>query len=202
MAGMLILVRHGQSQWNLENRFTGWTDVPLTDTGRAEARAAGQTLIAYRFDRAFTSLLSRAYETLRIILDVTGQPDVPIERDQALNERHYGDLQGLNKAETAERLGRDVVFAWRRSYAIAPPGGESLKDTQARLWPYYRARIEPLVIAGQTILVVAHANSLRALVVALDRIPPPDVPDLHIPTGVPRRYVLDSAGVILQRGYL
>ncbi len=202
MTGRLMLVRHGQSQWNLENRFTGWTDIPLTDAGRAEAHAAGDTLKPYRFDRAFTSRLWRAQETLQIILAVIEQPDVPVERDQALNERHYGDLQGLNKAETADRLGHELVHAWRRSYDIAPPGGESLKGTQARVWPYYRARIEPLVAAGQTILVVAHANSLRALVVALDGIPAPDVPDLHIPTGVPRRYVLDSAGTILERGYL
>jgi 2,3-bisphosphoglycerate-dependent phosphoglycerate mutase len=200
--GTLILVRHGQSVWNLENRFTGWTDVPLTDRGRAEAHRAGEKLNGYRFDRAFTSALSRAQETLRIILEDIGQPDLPVEYDSALNERHYGDLQGLNKAETAERLGREIVHLWRRSYAVAPPGGESLKDTQARVLPYYRTRIEPLAVSGQTILVVAHANSLRALVMALDEVSPQDVPDLNIPTGIPRRYLFDGRGAIVERGYL
>lgn len=200
--GILILVRHGQSQWNLENRFTGWTDVPLTDQGRAEARAAGQALRGVRFDRAFTSALSRAQETLRIILGVIGQPDLPVETDPALNERHYGDLQGLNKAETAERLGKEIVHRWRRSYDSAPPGGESLKDTQARVLPYYRARIAPLLLAGQTVLVVAHANSLRALVMDLDGIAPSDVPDLTIPTGVPCRTVFGPDGSIVERGTL
>ena len=201
-SGTLILVRHGQSVWNLENRFTGWTDVPLTDQGKAEARRAGEALKGYRFDGAFTSALSRAQETLRIILEVIGQPDLPSEYDSALNERHYGDLQGLNKAETAERIGREIVHLWRRSYEVAPPGGESLKDTQARVLPYFRARVEPLVVGGQTILVVAHANSLRALVMALDKVSPHDVPDLEIPTGVPRRYLFDGSGAILERRYL
>jgi 2,3-bisphosphoglycerate-dependent phosphoglycerate mutase len=200
--GTLILVRHGQSVWNLENRFTGWTDVPLTDQGKVEARQAGEKLKGYRFDRAFTSALSRAQETLRIILEVIVQPDLPVEYDSALNERHYGDLQGLNKAETAERIGREIVHLWRRSYDVAPPGGESLKDTQARVLPYYRARIVPLVVSGQTILVVAHANSLRALVMALDEVSPQEVPDLNIPTGIPRRYVFDGDGAILERSYL
>jgi 2,3-bisphosphoglycerate-dependent phosphoglycerate mutase len=200
--GTLILVRHGQSVWNLENRFTGWTDVPLTDQGKAEARRAGEMLKEYRFDGAFTSALSRAQETLRIILEVIGQSDLPTEYDSALNERHYGDLQGLNKAETAERIGREIVHLWRRSYEVAPPGGESLKDTQTRVLPYFRARIEPLVVSGQTILVVAHANSLRALVMTLDEVSPHDVPNLEIPTGVPRRYLFDGSGAILERCYL
>lgn len=198
-SGTLILIRHGQSTWNLEDRFTGWTDVPLTDQGRAEAHAAGEKLNGCRFDRAFTSVLSRAQETLRIILDVIGQADLPVEYDPALNERHYGDLQGLNKAETAERIGREIVHQWRRSYEIAPPGGESLKDTQARVMPYYRARIEPLVRQGQTILVVAHANSLRALVMALDGVTPQAVPDLKIPTGIPWCYRIDANGTVVER---
>ncbi|MFN8450622.1 MAG: 2,3-bisphosphoglycerate-dependent phosphoglycerate mutase [Anaerolineae bacterium] len=136
--GELVLVRHGQSQWNLENRFTGWTDIPLTEAGIEEARHAGQLLKDYHFDRAFTSALVRAQETLRIILEVTGQTDLPIDRDAALNERHYGDLQGLNKDETALKFGKDQVHLWRRSYDIAPPGGESLKDTRARVIPITR----------------------------------------------------------------
>jgi 2,3-bisphosphoglycerate-dependent phosphoglycerate mutase len=200
--GTLMLVRHGQSIWNSEDRFTGWTDVPLTDQGRDEARAAGELLRTYRFDRAFTSALGRAQETLRIILGVIGQPDLPVEYDVALNERHYGDLQGLNKTETAEKIGREIVHQWRRSYDVPPPGGESLKDTQTRVMPYYRARIEPLVVSGQSILVVAHANSLRALVMVLDDVTPEAVPDLKIPTGIPRCYQIDANGTILGRCYL
>ncbi len=200
--GTLIMVRHGQSQWNLENRFTGWTDIPLTPEGEAEARHAGELLKGYHFDHAFTSVLSRAQETLRIILEVIDQPDVPIERDQALNERNYGDLQGLNKAETALKFGDEQVHLWRRSYDIRPPGGESLKDTRARAWPYYERHIQPLVLAGQTILVAAHGNSLRALVMVLDNISEADIPDLNIPTGVPMRYIFNSQGEILEHGYL
>jgi 2,3-bisphosphoglycerate-dependent phosphoglycerate mutase len=200
--GTLILVRHGQSQWNLEDRFTGWVDVPLTPQGAAEAREAGEKLKGYCFDRAFTSTLSRAHETLRIILDVIGQPNLPVEYDQALNERHYGELQGLNKAETAEKLGPEQVHLWRRSYTARPPGGESLKDTADRVLPYYRTRIESRVLAGDAVLVVAHGNSLRTLVMILDEISEGDVPALNIPTGVPRRYLINSTGNILERGYL
>jgi 2,3-bisphosphoglycerate-dependent phosphoglycerate mutase len=188
--------------WNLENRFTGWTDVPLTEQGEAEARYAGEKLKGYRFDRAFTSELSRASESLRIILKVIEQTNIPIERNQALNERHYGELQGLNKAETADKLGQEVVFAWRRTYEARPPGGESLKDTHDRVIPYYLDTIDPYVLAGETVLVVAHSNSLRALIMELDNIPPEEVPDLYILTGVPRRYLIDSLGTIVERGYL
>lgn len=200
--GTLILVRHGQSQWNLENRFTGWTDVPLTAQGITEARQAGEALKAYDFQRAFTSALTRAQHTLQIILEVINQTAILVEHDQALNERHYGDLQGLNKAETAEKLGQALVYAWRRTYEARPPGGESLKDTRERVWPYYERSIRPHVLAGETVLVVAHSNSLRALVMALDDISPEDVPDLNIPTGVPRRYLMDRVGSIVARGYL
>lgn len=134
--GTLILVRHGQSQWNLENRFTGWVDVPLSELGIKEAQEAGEKLKGYKFDRAFTSALIRAQETLRIILEIIGQTNIPIERDQALNERHYGDLQGLNKAETAQKFGDAQVHLWRRSYDIQPPNGESLKNTGERVMPY------------------------------------------------------------------
>ncbi|MFN8563567.1 MAG: 2,3-diphosphoglycerate-dependent phosphoglycerate mutase [Anaerolineae bacterium] len=200
--GELVLVRHGQSQWNLENRFTGWTDIPLTEAGIEEARHAGQLLKDYHFDRAFTSALVRAQETLRIILEVTGQTDLPIDRDAALNERHYGDLQGLNKDETALKFGKDQVHLWRRSYDIAPPGGESLKDTRARVIPYYEAHILPLLKQGKKVLVVAHGNSLRALVMVLDSISERDIPDLNIPTGAPIRYLIDANGGVIERGYI
>lgn len=202
MNGTLILVRHGQSQWNLDNRFTGWADVPLTSEGRREARRAGELLAGWRFDQAFTSMLTRAVETLEIILETTGQTSVLVERSAALNERHYGDLQGLNKAETTAKFGQALVHQWRRSYRTRPPNGESLEDTAARVLPYYHQRIEPPVLAGQTILVVAHGNSLRALVMALDNISEAEIPNLNIPNGVPRRYVINAGGQILERGYL
>ncbi len=200
--GTLVLVRHGQSIWNLENRFTGWMDVPLTPQGEQEAYEAGLKLREYQFDRGFTSALVRAHETLRIILDVIQQTDLPVLYDAALNERHYGELQGLNKAETAEKLGQDVVHAWRRSYTVRPPGGESLKDTAERVLPYYHAQIEPHVLKGETVLAVAHGNSLRALVMKLDQISEAEIPGLNIPTGVPRRYVIEPNGIIVERGYL
>lgn len=200
--GTLILVRHGQSQWNLENRFTGWVDIPLTKEGEAEARHAGELLKGMTFDHAFTSALSRAQNTLRIILETTGQTDVPTDSDQALNERHYGDLQGLNKDETAKKFGQEQVHIWRRSYDVPPPNGESLKDTGKRTLPYYDAHIKPLVLAGKTVLVVAHGNSLRSIVMVLDNISEKDIPELNIPTGVPLRYHIDSTGKVLEHGYL
>ena|GEM_PF-11729 len=200
--GTLVMVRHGQSQWNLENRFTGWVDIPLTDEGEAEARRAGELLKDYHFDRAFTSALSRAQETLRIILETTGQTDLPVMRDAALNERHYGDLQGLNKDETAAKFGEEQVHLWRRSYDVPPPNGESLKDTRARALPYFEEHILPLLLDGKTVLVVAHGNSLRALVMALDEIAEADIPDLNIPTGVLMRYVIDGDGGVVEHGYL
>lgn len=200
--GTLVLVRHGQSQWNLENRFTGWVDVHLTPDGEAEAAHAGELLRGYHFDHAFTSALTRAQETLRIILETSGQPDVPVERSEALNERHYGDLQGLNKAETAQKFGEAQVNQWRRGYRVQPPGGESLEQTAHRVLPYYREHIAPLVQAGETILIVAHGNSLRALVMVLDNISEADIPELNIPTGAPRRYVIAPNGDVLERGYL
>ena len=197
--GTLVLVRHGQSQWNLENRFTGWVDVPLTDAGREEARHGAALIRHLTFDRAFTSALQRAQETLRIMLETIGQPKVPIEKDDALNERHYGDLQGLNKAETAKQFGDRQVLIWRRSYDVAPPHGESLKDTAARTLPYFDAKILPLVKAGKTILVAAHGNSLRAIVMSLDRMTKEQVLDLNIPTGAPIIYELDATGVVKKK---
>jgi len=200
--GTLVLVRHGQSQWNLENRFTGWVDIPLTEEGEAEARRAGELLKGTTFDHAFTSALSRAQETLRIILKTIGETSIPIDSDQALNERHYGDLQGLNKDETAEKFGKEQVHIWRRSYDVPPPNGESLKDTGKRTLPYYEAHIKPLVLAGKHVLVVAHGNSLRSIVMMLENISEKDIPDLNIPTGIPLRYKIDSEGKVLEHGYL
>jgi 2,3-bisphosphoglycerate-dependent phosphoglycerate mutase len=189
---LLVLVRHGESQWNLENRFTGWVDVPLTETGRREAQRAGEALRGLHFDRAFTSVLQRAIETLDIVLRAIGQTDLPIERDAALNERHYGELQGLNKAETAQKYGAEQVHIWRRSYDIAPPGGESLKDTAARTLPYFESAIVPLVVAGQNILVAAHGNSLRSIVMHLEQLTKEQVLELNIATGVPIVYEIGA----------
>lgn len=200
--GTLVLVRHGESQWNLENRFSGWVDVPLTPNGEAEAARAGALLRGIRFSYAFTSALTRAQETLRIILEVTGQPRVPTERNAALNERHYGDLQGLSKAEMMRQYGEAEVMMWRRSYHYRPANGESLEDTANRVLPYYRAHIEPRVLAGENVLVVAHGNSLRSLVMLLDDIAETDIPDLNIPTGTPLRYLIAPSGAVLSRGYV
>jgi 2,3-bisphosphoglycerate-dependent phosphoglycerate mutase len=185
---LLVLIRHGESQWNKENRFTGWVDVPLTDKGREEARQAGEKIRHIHFDQAYTSVLQRAIETLDIVLGVIGQEDLPTTRDQALNERHYGNLQGLNKAETAEKYGKQQVHLWRRSYDVAPPGGESLKDTAARTLPYFEAHILPDLRAGKNVLVSAHGNSLRSIVMHLDQLSTAEVLELNIATGVPIVY--------------
>jgi len=199
---LLALVRHGESQWNLENRFTGWVDVPLTDKGRAEARRAGELLRDIRFDCAFTSVLQRAIETLDIMLEVIGQQGIPIERDQALNERHYGDLQGLNKAETAKKFGEEQVHLWRRSYDIAPPGGESLKDTAARTLPYFEGKIMAAVQQGKNVLVSAHGNSLRSIVMKLDGLTKEQVLGLNLATGVPLVYEFDAKMQLLSKRVL
>lgn len=193
---LLVLIRHGESQWNLENRFTGWIDVPLTEKGKEEARRAGEKIRDIRFDKAYTSVLRRAIDTLDIVLQVINQPGLPVERDAALNERHYGDLQGLNKAETAEKYGKEQVHQWRRSYDIAPPGGESLKDTAARTLPYFEAHIVPDVRAGKNVLVSAHGNSLRSIVMHLDKLSKEQVLELNLATGVPIVYDLGSDMVI------
>ncbi len=202
--GTLVLLRHGESQWNLENRFTGWVDVPLSPKGEAEAREAGEKLKAasIRFDLVFTSVLQRAIRTMEIALEILGQPNLPVEKDQALNERHYGDLQGLDKAETAKKFGDEQVHIWRRSYDIAPPGGESLKDTAARTLPYYEAKIAPLVKAGKTVLVAAHGNSLRSMVMHLDQLTREQVLELNLGTGVPIVYELDAEGKVREKQIL
>lgn len=196
--GTLILVRHGQSLWNAENRFTGWVDVPLSDKGRVEAREAGERLAAagLRVDHAYTSTLERAIETGELILAALGQPALPQTRAWQLNERFYGTLTGRNKAQTAEELGAEQVHRWRRSYRTAPPGGESLADTAARARPYFEHEILPVAGRGATVLVTAHGNSLRAIVKDLDGLAEADVPGLEIPTGVPLIYqVRDGAAV-------
>ncbi len=198
----LVLVRHGESQWNLENRFTGWVDVPLSPKGIEEAKAAGKKLTGFTFDRAFSSILARANETMRIILEAIGQTAIPIEKDKALNERMYGELQGLNKAETAKKYGDEQVKIWRRSYDVRPPGGESLKDTAERVLPYYDSRIKPCVLKGETILIAAHGNSLRALVMQLEQLTREQVLELNIPTGAPLLYELDLTGKVLSHRYL
>ena len=198
----VVLIRHGESQWNLENRFTGWVDVPLSPKGEQEAREAGEKVRAFRFDHAFTSVLTRAIRTLEIVLDVIGQPGLPVEQNQALNERMYGELQGLNKTETAEKYGEAQVKLWRRSYDVRPPGGESLQDTADRVLPYYRERVWPRLAKGETLLVVAHGNSLRALVMHLDRLSREEVLELNIPTGAPLLYELDDQGQAVAHRYL
>jgi 2,3-bisphosphoglycerate-dependent phosphoglycerate mutase len=198
----LVLLRHGESQWNLENRFTGWIDVPLSPKGEEEARNAGRKLLGFRFEKAYVSVLKRAIETLRIVLEVIGRTQVPTERDQALNERMYGELQGLNKDETIKKYGAEQVKLWRRSYDVRPPGGESLKDTADRVLPYYERRIKPELLAGRTVIVVAHGNSLRALVMSLDRLSREAVLELNIPTGVPLLYEFGPTGDVLGRRYL
>jgi len=198
----LVLIRHGQSQWNLENRFTGWVDVPLTPLGEEEAKEAGKKLQVFRFDQAFTSVLTRAIKTLEIVLGVIEQTDLKVEKNQALNERMYGDLQGLNKAETVEKHGADQVKIWRRSFDVRPPGGESLKDTAERVIPYYQEKIWPVLSKGESLLVVAHGNSLRALVMHLNQLSREEVLELNIPTGAPLLFELDDEGKTLGHRYL
>jgi 2,3-bisphosphoglycerate-dependent phosphoglycerate mutase len=215
----LVLLRHGESDWNRENRFTGWTDVDLSQAGIEEARRGGQVLLeqGFTFDVAFTSVLKRAIRTLWIVLDVMDLMWIPVYRSWRLNERHYGALQGLNKAETAERYGEQQVKLWRRSYDIQPPTLETsdprfpghdrryadlsdqelprtecLKDTVARFLPYWHERIVPAIQAGKRVLIAAHGNSLRALVKHLDKISDDDIVNLNIPTGIPLMYVLDD----------
>lgn len=190
----LILLRHGQSQWNLENKFTGWVDVPLSERGVAEARAAGEKLRGRTIHHLFTSVLERATETARIALEVAGIADVPTTRDAALNERMYGDLQGLNKDDARARWGEEQVHQWRRSYDVAPPGGESLADTAARVLPYWESAIVPMIRAGKNVLVAAHGNSLRALVMHLEGLSREEVLSLEIPTGVPILYRMSADG--------
>jgi 2,3-bisphosphoglycerate-dependent phosphoglycerate mutase len=194
MSGTLVLVRHGQSEWNLKNLFTGWKDPALTEKGIAEARAAGQRLKAkgLKFDICFTSALSRAQNTLKLILEELGQTGLPETRDQALNERDYGELTGLNKDDARAKWGEEQVHIWRRSYDVPPPGGESLKDTLARSLPYYMHKIQPHVLDGKTVLVAAHGNSLRSLIMAIEGLTPEQILKRELDTGVPVFYKLNA----------
>ncbi len=193
----LVLVRHGQSLWNLENRFTGWVDVPLTEKGIAEARRAGELLKAFRFEVAYTSALTRAQETLRLMLEVMGALP-PIIRDQALNERHYGDLQGLNKEDTAKRYGAEQVKLWRRSYDVPPPNGESLELTAKRTLPFFDRCIAGDLRQGKNVLVVAHGNSNRSIVMQLDELTGEQVVALELATGAPLVYEIGADGATVK----
>src|SRR5436309_11814619 len=197
---LLVLVRHGQSEWNLKNLFTGWRDVDLSEQGIAEARAAGRKLKAQglAFDVAYTSSLKRAQRTLDLMLEEMGQK-VPIVRDQALNERDYGDLVGLNKDDARKKWGEEQVHIWRRSYDVPPPGGESLKDTVARALPYFVQEILPRVLRGERVLISAHGNSLRALVMVLDRLSPSEIVKRELGTGVPMIYRLNVDSTVAEK---
>ena len=204
MDRLLVLARHGQSEWNLKNLFTGWKDPGLTDVGVEEARVAGQRLKAMgiRFDVAFTSALSRAQRTSELILAEIGQPSLPTIADEALNERDYGDLAGLNKDDARARWGAEQVHLWRRSYDVPPPGGESLKDTVARVLPYYIREILPRVMRGERVLVAAHGNSLRALVMVLDGLTSETIPGLELATGIPLVYRLNEDTTVADKKVL
>lgn len=210
MSGTLVLVRHGQSEWNLKNLFTGWRDPDLTEIGVEEAIKGGELLAKYldehklKFDIAFTSVLIRAQRTCQFILDGVGQSDLETIEDQALNERNYGDLAGLNKDDARKKWGEEQVHIWRRSYDTPPPGddGESLKDTGARVWPYYMQEILPRVMSGETVLVAAHGNSLRSLVMILDRMTSETITGLNIATGVPMVYQLNADTTVAKKEIL
>lgn len=198
----LILLRHGESQWNLENRFTGWVDVPLTEKGKRDAYEAGRLLKDIHIDCAFTSVLVRAIDTLTESLRGADQELVPVMKDPALNERMYGDLQGLNKAECAVKYGEPQVKVWRRSYDIPPPNGESLMMTAERTLPYFEKNILPLVVEGKNVLISAHGNSLRAIVMKLDNLTNEQVLELNIPNAVPIVYDIDSEGKVVKKEVL
>ena len=204
MANLLVIVRHGQSEWNKKNLFTGWKDPDLTEQGRAEAVEAGQALKAdgYQFDVSFTSELIRAQKTNDMVLAELGQQGIEIVRNLALNERDYGDLAGLNKDDAREKWGEEQVHIWRRSYDTPPPGGESLKDTADRVLPYYNDVIKPRLLKGERVLVTAHGNSLRALTMELEGLSREEVLALNIATGAPIAYELDDQGKVLSKKVL
>lgn len=189
----LIIFRHGQSVWNLENKFTGWVDVELSPKGVEEAVNAGLKLKGYHFDYAYASALKRAQNTLTLALQSAAHPAIAPIYDKALNERMYGDLQGLNKAETAQKYGDEQVKIWRRSFDVPPPNGESLKDTAARVLPYFEAEILPKLKAGKNVVIAAHGNSLRALIMYLEKMSPEQILEFEIGTAQPRLYNLDAS---------
>lgn len=201
MKNVLVLVRHGQSEWNNLNLFTGWKNPDLTALGVEEAMRAGKLLKSkgLHFDIAYTSALQRAQRTLKLILDEIQQPDLETVRDQALNERDYGELSGLNKDDARKRWGAEQVLVWRRSYDVAPPGGESLKDTAARVLPYYKARIWPDLQAGKNVIVAAHGNSIRALIMYLEELTAKQILEREVATGVPMIYRLTPTGHVQER---
>ena len=194
----LILVRHGQSEWNAKNLFTGWKDPGLTEQGVSEAKNAGKLILEQKieFDVMYTSMLSRAQKTGDIILGILNHKEIPIIKNEALNERHYGSLAGLNKDDARKKWGDEQVHIWRRSFDIPPPDGESLKDTADRVLPYFETEIMPKVISGSSILIAAHGNSLRALIMKLDSISPEDIVKLEIPTGAPIQYEFTPEGIV------
>ena len=194
----LILVRHGQSEWNAKNLFTGWKDPGLTDQGVSEAKNAGKLILEQKieFDVMYTSMLSRAQKTGDIILGILNHKEIPIIKNEALNERHYGSLAGLNKDDARKKWGDEQVHIWRRSFDKPPPDGESLKDTADRVLPYFETEIMPKVISGSSILIAAHGNSLRALIMKLDSISPEDIVKLEIPTGAPIQYEFTPDGIV------
>jgi 2,3-bisphosphoglycerate-dependent phosphoglycerate mutase len=198
---LLVLVRHGQSEWNLKNLFTGWKDPDLTELGVTEAKDAGRKLKAqgFAFDIAFTSVLIRAEHTLDLVLEELGQTGIPVRKDMALNERDYGDLAGLNKDEARKKWGEEQVLIWRRSYDVPPPGGESLKDTLARTLPYFVQEILPCVLRGERTLVAAHGNSLRALVMVLEKLSPEQILKRELATGAPVIYRLNADATVASK---
>lgn len=204
MERLLVLVRHGESEWNKLNLFTGWRDPDLTEKGVDEARRAGHLLReqGFTFDIAFTSALTRAQKTLTLMLDGLGQTDIEIVKDEGLNERDYGDLSGLNKDDARARWGEEQVHIWRRSYDVPPPGGESLKDTAARVLPYYEQHILPALASGKRVLVSAHGNSLRALIMYLEKMTPEEILALNIATGEPYVYRLNEDGSVADKQVL
>ncbi|MBH9982793.1 2,3-bisphosphoglycerate-dependent phosphoglycerate mutase [Bartonella sp. B10834G6] len=204
MSRILVLVRHGQSEWNLKNLFTGWKDPDLSEKGLEEAISAGKKLKAagLKFNIAFTSALQRAQHTCQHILDEMGQPKLETIKNQALNERDYGDLSGLNKDDARKKWGDEQVHIWRRSYDVPPPGGESLRDTGARVWPYYLHNIQPHVLREETVLVAAHGNSLRALIMALEGLSGEEIVKRELATGVPMIYELNADSTIASKKVL
>ncbi len=197
----LVLVRHGQSEWNEKNLFTGWEDPGLTKKGEDEAQNAGLLIkeLGINFDHLFTSALIRAQLTGSIILNEIGQNEMPTTKNQALNERFYGDLQGLNKDECREKWGEEKVQMWRRSYEMGPPGGETLKETGERVIPYFKEEINPLILKGKNILIAAHGNSLRSLIKFLDNVSDEDIVKLEIPTGAPIHYIFNEDGNVIKK---
>ncbi len=198
----LVIVRHGQSEWNAQNKFTGWVNVDLAPKGIAEAKEAGEKLKGYTFDKGFTSALLRAQKTLQLALEVSGQSDLEVIENEKLNERMYGDLQGMNKDEARKQFGEEQVHIWRRSFDTPPPGGESLKGTADRVLPYYKEVIEPDLKAGKTIIIAAHGNSLRALIMYLEKLSPEEILKTEVPTGKPKLYEFDSDLNVLRTDYI